>query len=258
MERLVRSASASCLMRLGLDTTPRLRLSCARDVAPARARQMRPKSRSHRRQPRSESRRTALSRRPRQMSRTSAPDSGSPEIWMELGSMVPTAGPRGGCRRCPGLGRSWPGGGAGIQVAVPVGVAAGAEAEAEAAEAESEAEATAAAAGSKAGAGLGAEARKRSGGRRGRGRPGTELQPPRAGPLPRSLGGRARSAGPGPGSTALGDSRDGMKLSFSCCAGAGGEFLWQRLRHWPSPRPPSLHGPRGWLALRVLGQRTRI
>lgn len=27
MERLVRSASASCLMRLGLDTTPRLRLS---------------------------------------------------------------------------------------------------------------------------------------------------------------------------------------------------------------------------------------
>lgn len=95
MERLVRSASASCLMRLGLDTTPRLRLSCARDVAPARARQMRPKSRSHRRQPRSESRRTALSRRPRQMSRTSAPDSGSPEIWMELGSMVPTTGPRG-------------------------------------------------------------------------------------------------------------------------------------------------------------------
>lgn len=80
MERLVRSASASCLMRLGLDTTPRLRLSCARDVAPARARQMRPKSRSQRRQPRRESRRTALSRRPRQMSRTSAPDSGSPEI----------------------------------------------------------------------------------------------------------------------------------------------------------------------------------
>lgn len=95
MERLVRSASASCLMRPGLDTTPRLRLSCARDVAPARARQMRPKSRSQRRQPRSESRRTALSRRPRQMSRTSAPDNGSPEIWMELGSIVPTAGPPG-------------------------------------------------------------------------------------------------------------------------------------------------------------------
>lgn len=222
MERLVRSASASCLMRLGLDTTPRLRLSCARDVAPARARQMRPKSRSHRRQPRSESRRTALSRRPRQMSRTSAPDSGSPEIWMELGSMVPTTGPRGAGTGVPAWAEVGPTavwGGAGTEVAISVGVAAGAEASVAVAGTKR----ARAAAGAKAGAGPGcgdAEERPGSGGG-----PGTEPQPPRAGPFPRGFGGRARSAGPGPGSTALGDSRGGMQLSLGCCTGAGGEFL---------------------------------
>lgn len=42
------SASTSCLMRLGLDTTPGLRLSCARGRGPGQdvPRQIRPKSRS--------------------------------------------------------------------------------------------------------------------------------------------------------------------------------------------------------------------
>lgn len=255
MERLVRSASASCLMRLGLDTTPRLRLSCARDVAPARARQMRPKSRSHRRQPRSESRRTALSRRPRQMSRTSAPDSGSPEIWMELGSMVPTTGPWGLAPVSrPGhkLARLRAGAGRGLRSRSRLG----SQPERRRRQPRlwwRRSEPGAAAGGS--------ESRRRSGMRRRGGGSGAGAGAARGPSCSRPalvLSLAASEAAPalpapGPGSRARGDSRGGMQLGFSCGAGAGGEFLWQRLRHWLSPRPPARHGPRGRCAVRVLG-----
>lgn len=86
-ERLVFRASASCLTRLMLETMPRLRLSCARERDSATPRQTCPKSRSESWQPRSDSSRTEFSRRLSQMSRISAPDSVSPEIWMDPGSI---------------------------------------------------------------------------------------------------------------------------------------------------------------------------
>ncbi len=80
-------ASASCLVRPMVDTTPRLRLSCARECDSAMARHTRPKSRSDSWQPRTDSSRTLFSFRLSHMSLISAPDSASPDIWIELGSI---------------------------------------------------------------------------------------------------------------------------------------------------------------------------
>ncbi len=70
-----------------VDTTPRFRLSCARDCDSATPRHTRPKSRSDSWQPRTDSSRTLFSFRLSHMSLISAQDSASPVIWIEPGSI---------------------------------------------------------------------------------------------------------------------------------------------------------------------------
>lgn len=88
MDLLAVSASASCFARPPLDTTPRFRLSCASERDSDTPRHTRPKSRSDSWQPRTDNSLTLFSFRLSQMSRISAPDSVSPVIWIEPGSIL--------------------------------------------------------------------------------------------------------------------------------------------------------------------------
>lgn len=98
IDLLVLRASANCFVRVMLDTTPRFRLSCARECDSATPRHTRPKSRSENWQPLTDNSRTVFSFRLSQMSFTSAPERVSPVIWIEPGSIlaIVLAGPTDG------------------------------------------------------------------------------------------------------------------------------------------------------------------